>query len=64
MTPLFASDRTSARLLDLPLAAFRAAVDLGALPKPRKIAGEDRWDVKELYSIARGDCLDGGDIKW
>lgn len=49
--PLFASERTAARLLDMQPGQFRALVDIGALPGP---VAHDRWDVSELEAIMRG----------
>lgn len=62
---LFANERTAARMLDMSAAEFLALVDCGALPKPRRIAEFERWDMRDLASIIRGDaslpedqCLD------
>ncbi len=49
--PLFASERTAARLLDMKPTEFRRLVDDGALPGPTSF---DRWDVSELTAIMRG----------
>lgn len=53
-TPLFASERTAAQLLDMKLVEFRALVQAGALPGPTRL---DRWDVSELQAIMRGQAL-------
>lgn len=50
--PLFATDATAARLLDMTRPQFRALVDAGALPGP---VAHQRWDVDELRAIMRGD---------
>lgn len=61
---LFATDRTAAKLLDMPLKDFRGLVDAGALPKPIKIGGKfERWPVKELEAIRTGRAMDG-DFEW
>jgi len=53
--PIFASERTAARLFDMKSAEFRALVQAGHLPKPHSIApGVLRWDVDELRQIKRG----------
>ena len=52
--PLFASDKTAARLLDMSRPQFLALVQAGALPGPVK---HDRWDVSELQAIMRGDKI-------
>jgi predicted DNA-binding transcriptional regulator AlpA len=54
-TPLFASERRAAQLLDMSPAQFRDLVEAGALPPPCAIAGTvRRWDVEELQAIMRG----------
>ena len=49
--PLFASEATSAALLDMRPAEFRTLVAEGALP-PSVSFG--RWDVNHLEAIMRG----------
>ena len=54
--PLFASERTAARLLDMKPAEFRELVRHGHLPRAEEIApGVPRWRVEDLQKIARGD---------
>jgi hypothetical protein len=53
LTPLFASARTAARLLDMSVAEFQRLVAEGALPGPCML---DRWHVPELERIMRGDA--------
>lgn len=62
--PLFASERTAARLLDMPPAAFRDLVDKGHLPPPRRIGAVERFDVAELQAVIRGDKIGGGEMQW
>ena len=64
--PLFASERSAARLLDMTPADFRELVDAGHLPRGREIApGMVRWDVEDLRRVMRGEAVDGmGDVKW
>lgn len=52
-TPLFASERTAAALLDMKPAEFRALVTAGSLPGPSLL---ERWDVSELQAIMRGQA--------
>ncbi len=52
--PLFASDATAAKLLDMRPAEFRELVEAGALPSPVQIGPLRRWDVDELRAILRG----------
>lgn len=52
--PLYASERTAARLLDMAPAAFRALVERGALPPPRPIGDHLRWRVADLEAIIEG----------
>ena len=54
-TPLFASERSAARLLDMKASEFRSLVENGHLPRPRKIGGMDRWEVAELTQIVNGE---------
>lgn len=64
--PLFASDRSAAKLLDMKPAEFRLLVEGGHLPKPIERGGFKRWDMQELVSIWRGDAAQGGEgeIEW
>ena len=62
--PLFASERTAARLLDMKPSEFVRLVEQGALPKPVKIGGEFvRWSVKELEAIKTGTAMDS-EFSW
>ncbi|MEM9049966.1 MAG: hypothetical protein AAGC92_14745 [Pseudomonadota bacterium] len=63
-TILFAGEKRAAALLDMKPADFRALVDGGVLPKPKKIGDFERWDVEQLQVIARGDAAGGGSIEW
>lgn len=49
--PLFAAERTAAKILDMTPAEFRALVASGSLPGPVQY---DRWDVAQLEAIMRG----------
>lgn len=64
--PLFASEQSAARLMDMKTADFRALVEAGHLPRGREIApGVVRWPVDDLRSIAKGQAVDGmGDVEW
>ena len=59
VAPILASERTAAKLLDMKPAEFRELVKEGHLPKPRNIAGHERWDVDELRQIGRGEVATG-----
>ena len=52
--PLFASEKTAARLLDMQTAEFRRLVDAGALPGP---VNHGRWDVEQIRAIMRGEFV-------
>lgn len=52
--PLFASERTAARLLDMKPGEFRELVQKGALPPPCR---HGRWDVEHLAAIMRGKMI-------
>jgi predicted DNA-binding transcriptional regulator AlpA len=62
--PLFAKERTAAKLLDMTTKEFRDLVSSGALPAPTKI-GEDheRWNVSDLQAILSGKAMDE-DFQW
>ncbi len=54
--PLLAKEQTAAKLLDMTTKEFRALVDAGALPPPKRLAqGMERWNVQDLCAIANGD---------
>jgi len=61
--PIFASEASAARLLDLRLAEFRALVDAGHLPGPLYIGAVQRFDVEELRRVVRGQAVSEG-IAW
>lgn len=64
--PIFATELTAARLLDMKPAEFRALVNAGHLPRGREIApGMMRWPVDDLRRIASGEASEGmGDVRW
>ena len=65
LMPIFAGERSAAKLLDLKPAEFSALVESGHLPKPRDIGGFERWDVLDLRRIISGEAIDGmGDVLW
>ena len=66
LAPIFASEASAARLLDLKPAEFRALVEAGHLPRGREIVpGIVRWPVEDLKRIASGEAVDGmGDVQW
>lgn len=55
-TPLFATAKTAAALLEMKESEFLALVKQGALPAAGKF---DRWDVEHLQKAMRGDLIDG-----
>ena len=65
LTPLFASEATAAKALDLAVKDFRALVASGTLPRPRMIGDHPRWDLAELHRIISGDAVEGlREVKW
>lgn len=62
-TPLFATDRTAAQLLDMKPDEFLALVEKGHLPPPCDIGGMKRWVVADLERIASGAGIEEG-IRW
>ncbi|MFC4734839.1 hypothetical protein [Salipiger abyssi] len=66
IVPIFATESTAAKLLDLSIKAFRALVADGYLPAGQQIApGIFRWRVDELKRIASGESVEGlGDVDW
>lgn len=65
-TPILASSKTAAQLLDLSEAEFSRLVEAGALPRPIDIGGGHlRWDVPGLQRILTGVAIDGmEEVKW
>ncbi len=61
--PIFASEASAARLLDMKPAEFRAQVQAGNLPRPVLIGPIERFDVDELCRVVRGDPVGGG-MEW
>jgi len=58
-TPIFASDVTAARLLDLRTSQFMDLVKKGYLPPGQEIApGVLRWDTEDLRRISNGGSGD------
>ena len=63
--PRFASEKKAAAALDMKVNEFLAHVDADHLPKAREIVpGVRRWDLEELYRIARGDAASGDEMTW
>lgn len=64
LTPMFAQEKTAAKLMDMSTTEFIRLVEAGHLPKPRDIGGIKRWDVAELARIAKGEAIQGGSMSW
>lgn len=65
--PIFASEATAARMLDMKPGQLRELVEAGHLPRPRRIGGIERFDMAELSAILRGDQIGMGEaapIQW
>ena len=62
--PLFVSEVTAARMLELPVAEFRNLRAAGVVPLPRRIGPHERYDVAELRSMIRGEAVAGGAMQW
>lgn len=65
--PIFASEATAARLLDMKPGQLRELVEAGHLPRPRRIGGLERFDMAELSAILRGDQIgmgSAGAMEW
>lgn len=61
--PMFASEKTAARLLDMTPSEFRTLVEKGSLPGPKKIAEHKRWSTRELEAIISGEAMEE-DFEW
>ena len=62
--PIWSSETTAARLLDMKLAEFRSLVEAGHLPRPDEIApGVQRWKTEVLDKIASGAAINEG-LTW
>lgn len=55
--PIFASEATAAKLLDMKRADFRRLVDQGALPRPVHIGPFQRWNTSEIQRIVSGAAI-------
>ena len=64
MTPLFASEKHAADLLDIPKMMFRDLVAGGVLPGPMVIGDCERWDVEALQRAIRGDLETMDGVTW
>lgn len=65
VAPILASERTAAKLLDMKPAEFRALVDEGVLPGPKRVGEFDRWEVEHLKLVACGNAIEGmGGVSW
>ncbi len=64
MIPLFATDRSAAKLLDMKPKQFRDLVAAGILPPPINIGNLERWDVEALTKALRGEPLYEERPKW
>jgi hypothetical protein len=62
--PLFVSETTAARMLELKVSEFRALRAAGTLPPPRALCGIERYDVDELRRVIRGEDVGGGAMEW
>ncbi|MDO8983799.1 hypothetical protein [Cypionkella sp.] len=61
--PIFASEASAAKLLDMKPAELRAQVEAGNLPPPKQIGPFERFDVDELRRVIRGEAM-GGAMQW
>lgn len=66
VSPIFASERTAAELLDMRVPEFRTLVTAGHLPRGREITpGLVRWSVDDLRKILNGHAAEGmADVVW
>ncbi len=63
--PIALGEKKAAATLDMRPSEFRALVNDGILPKPRKIGPLERWDAEELRALLRGGQTDGyEDVRW
>ena len=56
LTPLFATEKHAAQLLDMSQSKFRELVKQGALPRPIEIGELNRWDVEKIKAILSGNA--------
>ena len=64
LQPLFASEKRTAGLLDMPKRTFRDLVAGGILPGPVVIGNCERWDVEALQRAIRGDLETMDGVQW
>ena len=63
-SPIFATEASAARLLDMKPAELREQVQAGNLPPPKTIGTHQRFDVDELRRVIRGETIGGGAMVW
>jgi predicted DNA-binding transcriptional regulator AlpA len=63
-SPLFATEKRAAELLDMSRSAFRRLVADGILPGPCAIGDQERWDVDALARAVRGELVQSERPKW
>lgn len=54
--PIAVREATAAAMFDMPVSKFRALVKAGAMPKPLRIGGSERWPVEKLRAVISGDA--------
>lgn len=55
--PIYASERTAAKLMDMKPQQFSELVDKGLLPRPCEIGDVRRWRVADLDRINSGEAM-------
>ena len=56
LTPLFATEKHTAQLLDMSQKDFLKLVKQGALPRPIEIGGLNRLDVEGIKALLSGNA--------
>ena len=56
--PIAVSDKTAAKMFEIPHAEFRRLVDEGLLPRPVKLGQHERWKVEDLERVMSGQSTE------
>ena len=56
-THIAVTARKAASMFDMPVSEFLRLVDVGAMPKPKRIGTHERWSFVELNAVVSGEVM-------